>query len=129
MSVKKVCIITGSARGIGAACVHKLAEAGYDVAYTYVSSAPNLPAVAELIPGFDFAPTIGFFAPPGTPRELIARSSADANDAARSADVTAKLAGLDIQTVGSTPEEYAAALKSDEGRYAKAVKISGATAD
>lgn len=93
------------------------------------TSAPNLPTVAETIPGFDFAPTIGFFAPAGTPRELIARLSADANEAARSPEVTAKLAGLDIQTVGSTPEEYAASLKGDEGRYAKAVKISGATAD
>ncbi|OGA05295.1 MAG: 4,5-dihydroxyphthalate dehydrogenase [Betaproteobacteria bacterium RIFCSPLOWO2_02_FULL_62_17] len=93
------------------------------------SSAPNLPAIAELIPGFDFAPTIGFFAPAGTPRELIARISNDANEAVKSADVIAKLAGLDVQTVGSTPEEYAASLKSDEGRYAKAVKISGATAD
>ena len=93
------------------------------------SSAPALPAMAETIPGFDFAPTIGYFAPAGTPRELILRLSADANEAARSADVTAKLAALDIQTVGSTPEEYAAALKADEGRYAKAVKISGATAE
>jgi tripartite-type tricarboxylate transporter receptor subunit TctC len=93
------------------------------------SSAPNLPAVAEIIPGFDFAPTVGFFAPAGTSRDLIARLSADASEAARSADVTAKLAGLDVQTVGSTPEEYAASLKDDEGRYAKAVKISGATAD
>jgi 3-oxoacyl-[acyl-carrier protein] reductase len=40
----KIALVFGGTRGIGAACVHKLAESGYDVAYTYVSSAPNLPA-------------------------------------------------------------------------------------
>jgi 3-oxoacyl-[acyl-carrier protein] reductase len=40
----KIALVFGGTRGIGAACVHKLAESGYDVAYTYVSSAPNVPA-------------------------------------------------------------------------------------
>ena len=40
----KIALVFGGTRGIGAATVQKLAETGYDVAYTYVSSAPNLPA-------------------------------------------------------------------------------------
>jgi 3-oxoacyl-[acyl-carrier protein] reductase len=40
----KIALVFGGTRGIGAACVHKLAENGHDVAYTYVSSAPGLPA-------------------------------------------------------------------------------------
>jgi len=40
----KVALIFGGTRGIGAACAQKLAEQGYDVAYTYVNSAPNVPS-------------------------------------------------------------------------------------
>jgi 3-oxoacyl-[acyl-carrier protein] reductase len=39
----KIALIFGGSRGIGAACVQTLAESGFDVAYTYVTSAPNLP--------------------------------------------------------------------------------------
>lgn len=41
---KKIALVFGGTRGIGAATVQKLAESGYDVAYTYVSSAPKVPA-------------------------------------------------------------------------------------
>jgi 3-oxoacyl-[acyl-carrier protein] reductase len=41
---KKIALVFGGTRGIGAATVQKLAENGFDVAYTYVSSAPNVPA-------------------------------------------------------------------------------------
>jgi 3-oxoacyl-[acyl-carrier protein] reductase len=41
---KKIALVFGGTRGIGAATVQKLAESGYDVAYTYVSSAPSMPA-------------------------------------------------------------------------------------
>jgi 3-oxoacyl-[acyl-carrier protein] reductase len=40
----KIALVFGGTRGIGAACVQKLAESGYDVAYTYVTTAPSLPA-------------------------------------------------------------------------------------
>jgi tripartite-type tricarboxylate transporter receptor subunit TctC len=92
-------------------------------------NAPNLPAVAETVPGFDFAPTIGIFAPSSVPRAIVQRINADANEALKAADLIQRFNGLDIQTVGGTPEEYAQALKADAERYAKAVKISGASAD
>ncbi|MCC6473424.1 MAG: tripartite tricarboxylate transporter substrate binding protein [Burkholderiales bacterium] len=93
------------------------------------ASSPGLPAVAETIPGFDFAPTIGFFTPAATPADLVARIAAEANEAIKAPEVIARFTALDIQAVGSTPEEYAASLRADAERYSKAVKLSGASAD
>ena len=46
----KIALVFGGTRGIGAASVQKLAEGGYDVAYTYVTSAPNVPAMPSKLP-------------------------------------------------------------------------------
>jgi tripartite-type tricarboxylate transporter receptor subunit TctC len=93
------------------------------------ASAPQLPTVAETLPGFDFAPTIGVFAPAGTPKEIIAKIAADVTESLKSPDVLARLSNLDIQPVGGTPERYAAELRADDERYSKAVRISGAKVD
>jgi tripartite-type tricarboxylate transporter receptor subunit TctC len=92
-------------------------------------AAPELPAVAEVLPGFNFSPTIGVFSPAGTPKDVIGKIAADVAEAVKDADVVKRFANLDIQPIGSTPEEYAADLRADDERYSKAVKISGAKVD
>jgi tripartite-type tricarboxylate transporter receptor subunit TctC len=91
--------------------------------------APDVPAIAETIPGFDFAPTFGFFAPGGTPREIIAKIGADSAEAVKSRDVLERLRSLGIDAVGLSGDDWVPLLKADAGRYSKAVKISGAKAD
>lgn len=93
------------------------------------SFAQNIPTISETVPGFDFAPTIGIFAPRGTPKELVNRISADALEAVRPADMVTRMVNLGIDAEGTTPEEYAASLKADAERYSRAVKLSGAKAD
>jgi tripartite-type tricarboxylate transporter receptor subunit TctC len=92
-------------------------------------AAPNIPAVEETVKGFDFAPTIGFVAPAGISRDIVNRLVADTREAVKSKDVVDRLTSLDIQPIGSTQEEYLAAVKADQERYGRAVKISGATVD
>jgi tripartite-type tricarboxylate transporter receptor subunit TctC len=93
------------------------------------STVPALSTVSEILPGFDFAPTIGIFAPAATPEDVLAKIAADASQAVKAADVVARLTNLDIQPVGSTPQQYAAELRADSERYSKAVKISGVKVD
>jgi tripartite-type tricarboxylate transporter receptor subunit TctC len=92
--------------------------------------APEVPTIAELaVPGFDFAGQIGIVAPAGTPREVIAKLNADISAVLKQPAFVARLAGLGIDPVGNSPEAFAAIIRADIDKYARAVKVSGATAD
>ncbi len=92
--------------------------------------APEVPTIAELaVPGFDFAGQIGIVAPAGTPREVIAKLNADIAAVLRQPAFVARMAGLGIDAVGNSPEAFAAIIRADVDKYARAVKVSGATAD
>jgi len=91
--------------------------------------APDVPAIAETIPGFDFAPTFGLFAPNGTPREIIVKVGADVAQVVKLPDIVERMKNLGIEPIGVSGNEWAPLLKSDAERYSKAVKISGAKVD
>jgi len=91
--------------------------------------APEVPAIAETIPGFDFAPTFGLFAPNGTPREIIVKIGADVAQAVKLPDIVERMRNLGIEPLGVSGDEWARLLKSDAERYSKAVKLSGAKAE
>ena len=94
------------------------------------TSAPEVPTVAELgVAGYDFAPEIGLLAPAGTPPAIIARMSQEVAKAVKSPDVAQRFAQLDIEPIGSSPQEYAARIRSASEKYAQAVKVSGAKID
>ena len=93
-------------------------------------TAPDVPTVAELgVPGYDFAPEIGLMAPTGTPGAIVARMSQEVAKAVKSPEVMQRYAQLDIEPVGSTPEEYAAKIRAAVEKYGQAVKVSGAKLD
>jgi tripartite-type tricarboxylate transporter receptor subunit TctC len=91
--------------------------------------APNVPTIAETIPGYDFAPTFGLFAPKGTPQEVIAKIGADAAEVVKQPEVLARMRSLGIDPVGLSGRDWAPLLRSDSERFSKAVKASGAKAD
>ena len=65
----------------------------------------------------------------GTPREVIARLSAEVAKAVRQSDVVQRFGQLGIDAVGSSPEAYAAINRADYEKYARVVKLSGAKID
>lgn len=93
------------------------------------SAVPELPTIAETIPGFEASGWYGTFAPAATPRELIAKLNAEINRQMRQPDVAQRLAGDGVEAVTMTPAEFGAYLRSEMVKWAKVVKISGATVD
>jgi tripartite-type tricarboxylate transporter receptor subunit TctC len=88
---------------------------------------PDVPAIAETLPGFDITAWYGFMAPAGTPREVIKKIHDDSVAVIRRPDFLERLDKDGIEPVGNTPEEFAAEIKRDIGRWEKIVKAAGVT--
>jgi len=87
---------------------------------------PDIPTVAEAgITGYEFIAEIGYYAPSGTPREIVSRLAAEAQKAVKQPDVVQRFRQLGIDPVGSTPEAYNAANRASFEKYAKVVQAAG----
>jgi tripartite-type tricarboxylate transporter receptor subunit TctC len=89
------------------------------------AQAPNLPSLAEFIPGFDFAPVIGIFARSGTPPAVVQRIAAEALAAVKEPDLIKQLAVVGVEPTGAGPEDFAAALQAETRRMAETVQAAG----
>ena len=91
---------------------------------------PDLPTLHESgLSGFDASAWQGIMAPAATPSDIVQRLNAEVNRALAHPEVRAKLAAQGADVLGGTSAEYAAHLRSELPRWAKAVKDSGAKAD
>ena len=86
---------------------------------------PDVPAIAETLPGFDITAWYGFLAPAGTPREIVKKIHDDSVAIVHRKDFLERLDRDGIEPVGNTPEEFAAEIKRDIGRWEKIVKAAG----
>lgn len=92
--------------------------------------APEVPTLAESgFPGFEAGTWFGLLAPAATPREIINRLHADIAKVVRLPDVQERLAGQGATTIGNTPEQFAAYIKSESAKWAHVLKASGVRAD
>ncbi len=89
--------------------------------------APNVPTVSEVtgIQDYDYPPAIGVLAPAKTPKAVVNRIAAAVAKAVNHPDTASRYTALGIDSVGNTPEQYAAQIRIDIVKYAKAVKTSG----
>jgi tripartite-type tricarboxylate transporter receptor subunit TctC len=83
--------------------------------------APPLAAAAEL-PGYDIGAWIGYAAAPGTPREVVARLSAEVQKAIQAPDVRERFTTLGLEPRATSPEEMGAFLRNEQARYADIIK-------
>ena len=87
--------------------------------------APNIPAIAEFLPGFSANAWHGVFAPARTPAEIVDKLSAEIQKIVRDADVVDHLTKLEITPVGNTPAEFAAFIAEETDRWAAVVTRLG----
>ena len=91
---------------------------------------PDLPTVAESgLPGYEASTWYGVIAPAGTARGVVVRLNAEIVKVLQVPDVRERLIAQGIDPVGNSPDEFAAYIKSEIGKWAKIIKSTGVTAE
>lgn len=91
-----------------------------------IPSLPDVPTIAEAgVPGYESVQWSGLLAPAGTPPEIIARLHKEVVGIVRSPEGKERLAKIGTEAVGSSPEEFAAFIKSETVKWATVAKAAG----
>jgi tripartite-type tricarboxylate transporter receptor subunit TctC len=85
---------------------------------------PEIPLIAETVPGFSALSYIGVIAPAGVPKPLLQKISADIAKAVKSPELSERMTQLGMEPVGSTPEEYDAVIRSEIDKWSRVVKAA-----
>src|SRR6266705_4032196 len=94
-----------------------------------LAALPDLPAVAEELPGFEFVGWYGVIGPAGLPRPVVARLHDDFVKVLNRPDVRERIVADGSEPAGTTPEEFRQFMLADLAKCAKLVKESGAKLD
>lgn len=88
---------------------------------------PDVPTIAETLPGYEVRLWNGLFAPAKTPPDIIDRINRATVDALRSSEVKTKIAEQGSEPVGNAPAEFKAFIASELVKWRRLVELSGAT--
>jgi len=90
---------------------------------------PEVPTVAETVPGFDMAAPLGVFVAARTPREAVARLNRAVNAAVKSPEVVERMAAIGMEPAGTTPEQYERLLREEHERFGSLIHRIGMRLD
>jgi len=90
-----------------------------------MASLPDVPAIAETLPGFEAVAWYGVVAPPKTPRAIIDKINADINEALKSPEIAQRLPDFSAEPVGGTPQATATYMREEIERWHKVIKAAG----
>ena len=92
--------------------------------------APEVPSVGELgYPQLESLAWIGLLAPAGTPKEVVGKLNAEAVRSMRTPEVRESLGKQGFEVVAGSPGEFAGWIRTEQSKWSRVIKASGATAD
>ena len=93
------------------------------------SAISDLPAVAEVLPGYEATTWFGLLAPAKTPQEIVRKVQSDVAKIGLLPDVKERFTGLGADVIASTPEAFASHLRSELVRFSKVIKEANIKVD
>jgi tripartite-type tricarboxylate transporter receptor subunit TctC len=87
---------------------------------------PEIPTIAEFVPGYEASAWYGIGAPKNTPAGIVEILNKEINAALAESNIKARLADLGGTALPTSPAEFAVLISSETGKWAKVVKVSGA---
>jgi tripartite-type tricarboxylate transporter receptor subunit TctC len=90
-----------------------------------LSSLPDIPTIAETLPGFESAAWYAMVAPPKTPAQIVNKINADINEVLRQPEMLPRLAEWSAEAIGGTPQATAAYMREEVERWNKVIKAAG----
>ena len=91
---------------------------------------PELPTIAEAgVPGYEATTWTGIVAPAGVPKAIVTRLNHEINTALQTASLREKLLAIGSEPMTTTPEQFAALIRSENAKWAEVIKRSGAKVD
>ncbi len=96
---------------------------------TRLAVLPDVPPIADAVPGYEVLGWNGILAPAGTPQAIIERVNAETVKVLRTPAVIALLATHGVDPIGNTPQQFSAIVRADLGKWAKVIKEAGIKAD
>ena len=93
------------------------------------SMAPDLPAVSEVLPGFESNTWFGLYGPRGLAPEVLAKIEVAVNQTLQDAEVKDRLAKLGIEPVGGSPQQFAQMVLADAAKWKKIITERQITLD
>ena len=92
-----------------------------------LAALPNTPTVAETLPGFEADTWMGVAAPPGTPKDIVRKLSDAIREAFATPEVKARIAALDVEPRGTTPEGMAEMIRKSAERWEPVIRSAKIT--
>jgi tripartite-type tricarboxylate transporter receptor subunit TctC len=89
-------------------------------------TAPELPAIGEVVKGYDADQWYGVFAPAGTPKTIVATLNAAIIKELQTAETRSWLTKNGAEPVGNTPEQFGARIKAEFAKWTRIVQETGA---
>lgn len=90
-----------------------------------IAQFPDTPTISETVPNFVFTSWVGYFAPIGTPRPIVEKLAKTISEICRDKEVVDLMKSMGVDSVGSSPEELAVAIRTDQPIAKLAVNAAG----